>query len=157
MTNEEKQLLIIDLCNRLPHRKLQCQIDLKGYLEWNPEYRDEFVKASKIRPNLFEKISNEKYTLYGLPCWDRVHFLEFWGDSDYGVPVEYVKPYLRPMSSMTEEEVKEYKHLVAFSGSPEGAANFIDWLNKKMFDYRGLIERNLALEAPDGMYNLNEE
>ena len=63
------------------------------------------------------------------------------------------KPYLRPMSSMTEEERKEYKHLVAFSGSPDGAANFVDWLNKKMFDYRGLIEKGLALEAPEGMYN----
>ena len=48
------------------------------------------------------------------------------------------KPYLRPMSSMTEEERKEYKHLIAFSGSPDGAANLVDWLNKKMkmFAYR---------------------
>lgn len=46
------------------------------------------------------------------------------------------KPYLRPISSMTDEEEKEYKHLVAFSGSPNGAANFTDWLNKKMFAYR---------------------
>lgn len=63
-----------------------------------------------------------------------------------------VKPYLRPMSSMTEEERKEYKHFVAFSGSPDGAANFIDWLNKNHFDYRDLIEKGLALEAPEGMY-----
>ena len=54
---------------------------------------------------------------------------------------------------MTEEEKKEYKHLVAFSGSPDGVANFTDWLNKKMFDYRGLIEKGLALEALEGMYN----
>ena len=62
------------------------------------------------------------------------------------------KPYLRPMSSMTEEEKREYKHLIAFSGNPIGSANLIDWLNKKMFDYRGLIERGLAIEAPKGMY-----
>lgn len=58
-------------------------------------------------------------------------------------------PYLRPMSSMTEEERKEYKHLVAFSGSPDGAANFIDWLNKNMFDYRGLIEKGLAIAVTE--------
>ena len=58
-------------------------------------------------------------------------------------------PYLLPMSSMTEEERKEYKHLVAFSGSPDGAANFIDWLNKNMFDYRGLIEKGLAIAVTE--------
>lgn len=62
------------------------------------------------------------------------------------------KPYLRPMSSMTEEERKEYKHLIAFSGSPDGSANLIDWLNAHHFDYRNLIEKGLALEAPKGMY-----
>lgn len=60
---------------------------------------------------------------------------------------EYIKPYLRALSSMTEEEKKEYKHLVAFSGSSIGAANFVDWLNKHHFDYRGLIEKGLAIEV----------
>jgi hypothetical protein len=27
-----------------------------------------------------------------------------------------------------------------------------DWLNAHHFDYRGLIEKGLALEAPEGMY-----
>lgn len=65
---------------------------------------------------------------------------------------ERYKPFLRPMSSMTEEERKEYKHLVAFGGSPNGASNFVDWLNAHHFDYRGLIKKGLALEAPEGMY-----
>ena len=68
-----------------------------------------------------------------------------------------VVPYLRPMSSMTEEERKEYKHLVAFSGSPDGAANFVEWLNKKMFAYRtidgkDMFELGIAVKAPEGMY-----
>lgn len=67
------------------------------------------------------------------------------------------KPYLRPMPLMTEEERKEYRHLIAFSGSPEGAANLIDWLNKRMFAYRtikgkDMFESGIALIAPDGMY-----
>lgn len=74
-------------------------------------------------------------------------------DNTFTVPITDCKPYLHPMSSMTEEERKEYKHLVAFSGSPDGAANFIDWLNAHYFDYRRLIEKGLALEAPKGMYN----
>ena len=58
-----------------------------------------------------------------------------------------VKPYLRSMSSMTEEEMVEYKHLVAFSGNPIGSADFIDWLNASHFDYRGLIEKGLAIDC----------
>jgi hypothetical protein len=67
------------------------------------------------------------------------------------------KPYLRPMSSMTEEEKKELDAILVFNGATltciTGTTQTFDWLNKKMFDYRGLIEKGLALEAPEGMYN----
>ena len=58
-------------------------------------------------------------------------------------------PYLRPMSSMTEEESTEYSR---FSLSRYNTECF-DWLNKHHFDYRGLIKLGLALEAPEDMYN----
>lgn len=58
------------------------------------------------------------------------------------------KPYLRPMSSMTDEEEDEYEIIIRSS-----LTTHIDWLNKNMFDYRGLIPKGLALEAPEGMYN----
>ena len=87
-------------------------------------------------------------------------------------------PYLRPMSSMTEEEITELKELCTMylpSLSPNiGFEDYgimvlthhfvndsvtfklnmkaIDWLNANHFDYRGLIEKGLALEAPKGMY-----
>ena len=64
-----------------------------------------------------------------------------------GIVEGVVRPYLRSMSSMTEEERKEYKHLVAFSGSPDGAANFIDWLLENHFDFMGLIPKGLAIEV----------
>lgn len=73
-------------------------------------------------------------------------------DYDKSWDIEYVKPYLRLLSSMTEEEKREYKRLIAFSGNPTGSADFIDWLNAHHLDYRGLIKKGLALEAPDGMY-----
>jgi len=66
------------------------------------------------------------------------------------------KPYLRPMSSMTEEEKEEYQAFFNYDGV-EYPEEYIDWLNAHHFDYRGLIEKGLALEAPKGMYNLNKK
>lgn len=58
------------------------------------------------------------------------------------------KPYLRSMSSMTDEEKDEYDRLVMCN------ASWVvdDWLNKNMFDYRGLIPMGLAIEATKDMY-----
>ena len=53
-----------------------------------------------------------------------------------------VKPYLFPMSSMTEEQKREYFELLQI-----GPATGIDWLNKNHFDYRGLIPMGLAIDA----------
>jgi hypothetical protein len=78
-----------------------------------------------------------------------------WVNASYDI--DDVKPYLRPPSSMTEEERNEYKYLVAFSGNHNGSVNLTDWLNEKMFAYRtingkDMFELGLALEAPEGMY-----
>ena len=75
-----------------------------------------------------------------------------------------IKPYLRPMSSMTEEEEKELLNLNSGIVYRKDIINnvvlgvnyktdAIDWLNAHHFDYRGLIEKGLALEAPEEMYN----
>jgi hypothetical protein len=65
------------------------------------------------------------------------------------------------MSSMTEEEKKEFSVLAVgthlFKGPLIPSYDTLDWLNKHHFDYRGLIEKGLALEAPEGMYNIKEE
>lgn len=128
MTQEEKQLLLKDLCARLPYG-VRINHIIYGW-EGN---------AVNFNKKL-ESFAIEKDN--GL---------------SYDVPVEEVHPYLRPMSSMTEEEIKECKHLIAFSGSPDGAANLVDWLNKKMFAYhtidgKDMFKLGLALEAPEGMY-----
>lgn len=65
--------------------------------------------------------------------------------------------YLRPMSSMTEEEEKEFQEIKLSYHFDEDGYILFDWLNAHHFDYRGLIERNLALEAPVDMYNLKEK
>lgn len=109
MTQEEKQLLLVDLCARLPYG----------------------VVVSK-------KPINESFT------WQELQ------DFQYG---KIYKPYLRPMSSMTEEEHIKLK--AVYDNGSNGLFDeysHIDWLNANHFDYRGLIERGLALEAPEDMY-----
>lgn len=121
MTQEEKQLLIKDLCSRLPYNVI-CKLSVKGT----------------------DVSITEKLDFGGLE-----HFV--FGTMD-------VKPYLRPMSSMTEEERKEYNEYlfhgasIGLMSNTETAYELIDWLNKHYFDYRCLIDRGLALEAPEGMY-----
>ena len=70
------------------------------------------------------------------------------------VKIDTVKPYLRTMSSMTKEERKEHNlhRLSKWSTYAEYCANVIDWLHAHHFDYRCLIKKGLALEAPNGMY-----
>lgn len=120
MTQEEKQLLFKDLCGRLPYG-----INGEIYL-----IDDELEKMiGKAHPNPTEL---HPFNL-NLPN-EESPFI--------------IKPYLRPMSSMTEEEMYEYDRLVMCN------ASWVvdDWLHKNHFDYRGLIERGLALEAPNDMY-----
>ena len=83
-------------------------------------------------------------------------------------PNEY-KLLLQPMSSMTEEEQKEFDEfcvidydawmengIVGYKNQAEIMTKGVDWLNAHHFDYRGLIEMGLALEAPEGLYTKNE-
>ena len=66
--------------------------------------------------------------------------------------ISEVKPYLFPLSSMTEEQkmfLKQQNWCIAIStsGTVETTIEGIDWLNKNNFDYRGLIEKGLAIDA----------
>ena len=129
MAQEDKELVIIDLSARLNYG---LRIQLTG---------------SKTICSLLGIRHNEIYTNVDSEPFD----------------VDFVKPYLRPMSSMTEEECKEAKTngcIIYHDTSPKNrglmviaSPKGIDWLNKHYFDYRGLIEKGLALEAPEGMYD----
>lgn len=123
MIQKEKQLLLVDLYARLPYNVKVNYNDLEG----------------------------ADYTL-------SVKLLSQF-------PEEKLKPYLRPMSSMTEEELKEFAYTILQQPDLDAVRNWqtlsidlkeltkvLDWLNKKHFDYNGLIEKGLALEAPQDMY-----
>lgn len=128
MNKQDKQLLLQDLCARLPY--------------------DTIVSVRNVNGRLREDVKLSPYHLAAFNIWD-------------------IKAYLRPMSSMTEEEKKEFDNdfMVinedAWNGNTEVGfknqsiimSDAIDWLNAHYIDFRGLIEKGLALPAPEGMYN----
>lgn len=67
-----------------------------------------------------------------------------------------LKPYLRPMSSMSEREQREYGELrsevVAHNADDVAMSEVVEWLRKHHLDFEGLIGMGEALEAPEGMY-----
>ena len=117
---------------------------------------------------------------YGVGCRDEKlvgYFIDefgyefYFGESESPMSIDNIskiKPYLRPMSSMTEKERGEYRSFIFDyeyddywnPGKYRDAVEvymmdkLIDWLNAHYFDYRNLIERGLALPAPEGMYNV---
>ena len=150
MTQEEKQLLLKDLCARFPY----------GVKLHIPSFSD--------TPQLLQQISD----------YETIEI------NDYTSPIgiDKVKPYLRPMSSMTEEEKEELLNLIFDKESkyfyinkeglidgktsslmkdglnypafcPINIVKYTDWLNSHYFDYRGLIPKGLAIKAPEGMYH----
>ena len=123
MTQEDKELLLKDLCARLPYKVIA------SYYGSDEERR----------------------------CYDTVEGIDVTCTESevtigqYGLHIDAIKPYLRPMSSMTEEEhIEYYQHIVLIN-----SVERYDWLNANHFDYRGLIDKGLALEAPDGMYKIS--
>lgn len=128
MTNEEHELLVRALCECLPHNVICETEDGRGTL----------VSV--------EPISDLAYVQFRLNA-DAEEY-EIWDGT--------VKPYLRQMGSMTLDERFEYDRFVNGCNTLENHSNEIDWLNAHHFDYRvpGLIERGLATEAPEGMYQI---
>lgn len=140
MTREEKDLLLRDLCGRLPY-------GVKAQYYGSEE---EMLTVDTIE------------AIYTQPSVEIVI-------GQYGLGIEDIKPYLRPMSSMTEEEmivflqvrgkdlsqvskrfINDFKNgNFGIMANMSNYARNIDWLNKKMFDYRGLIPKDLALSTEE--------
>ena len=66
---------------------------------------------------------------------------------NYTIDISEVKPYLFPLSSMTEEQKSQYNFYLTRIVFAYDASLLIDWLNKNHFDYRGLIKKGLAIDA----------
>jgi hypothetical protein len=119
MREEDKNLLMIDLCSRLPYG---VKVEAETWLEDEGEFA--YV------PDKVYSINSDGYIVHG---YDEVY---------------ECKPYLFPMSSMTEEQKEEFDRLYTYDAliiNPQW--ELIDWLNKNHFDYRGLIDKGLAIDA----------
>lgn len=118
MTQEDKELILKDLCARVPYHP-------KGHIvnARNGAQCDEWLTCATFP--MFTIITNN------------------------------IRLFLRPMSSMTEKEAMEYANCGnIIANSPQNNYlipnhNCVDWLNKNMFDYRGLIEKGLAIEVTE--------
>ena len=117
MTQEDKELLLKkDLCARLPYGvKLEI------------------------------KYQNGAWMLFAIYySWNKIYVI---GDGGYPIETNFTdcKPYLFPLSSMTEEQQINLTKFVA--NGIHGENILYDWLNKNHFDYRGLIEKGLAIDV----------
>jgi len=133
MTREEKQLLLKDISARLPYGVICHTEKGNGYL-------------CSINQTIFG-------TEYGININPLKR--DYFNDSETDEQV--IKPYLRPMSSMTEDEKLEIKsYLRSIEGQLIGDNGrhiwYFDYLKEHHFDFRKLIEKGLALEAPEDMY-----
>ena len=140
MTQEQKELLFKDICCRLPYG---VKAYVKNWSKLDRKYYEGVYTIESIHPSLNNiLVSSERFSVEVIVGYD-----------DYEI-----KPYLFPMSSMTEEQC--YKLGSIRSGFqdcwkyiktpiPLGICNFeqIDWFHRNHFDYRGLIEKDLALDA----------
>ena len=123
MTQENKELLLKDLCAKLPY---DVMVDY-GY------------NAFDVRKGNYVKRGSKRI----LDC----DLLDVFISRRQNEKGEYIKPYLRPMSSMTEKEKLMYEGLMIGIDNISYMLDVTDWLNSHHFDYRGLIEKGLAIDA----------
>lgn len=150
MTQEDKELRFKDICARLPYGVIVSPIDCG---------KAKLIGFKNDHPILFNLVLQKEYD----KSWE----------------IEYVKPYLRHLSSMTEEEARDI--VILHGNNPEdilsikvtddyidiilddgvcstipsiiwydeiiSSVECFDYLNKNMFDYRGLIEKGLAIST----------
>jgi hypothetical protein len=118
MTKEDKELLIKDLCPRLPYGvKFEC---------------NENVYTAK---GLDLIVTDEGNWEYAVTAKDFV-----------AIEIDFIKPYLFPLSSMTEEQRNEY-HELLYNPKHGIDIDYFDWCHKNHLDCRGLIPMGLAINA----------
>ena len=130
MTQEHKELLLKDLCARLPYG---VKAYIKNWSKLDRKYYEGVYTVESIDPSLNNIFADS----------ERSSVEVIVGYDDYEI-----KPYLFPLSSMTEEQEEEYNDLNSYElGCFPHTEQALDYLIKNYFDYRGLIEKGLAIDA----------
>jgi len=158
ITQEDKELLLKDLSARLPYGvrgKVKAdtvvpnRYDIDGFpiettFDVDVELQKIDISTGEIFVSTFD--NNEALGTY-------IEESQIEGEP---WTIEEFKPYLRPMSSMTEVEKAYYKYYISriTEGILGAIGEYIDWLIAHHFDYRNLIGKGLALEASEGMYKM---
>ena len=117
MTQEDKELLLKDLCARLPYG-----VRYK-HLAWDDERGEECIAAQIYSINSDGYVKN---------CYD-----------DETVYIDNVRPYLFPLSSITKKRLEELSEYIDI----KNAYVAVEIFNSYHIDYRGLIDKNLAIDA----------
>lgn len=119
MTQEEKDLLLKDLCARLAYG-----VKIRTIEIWtNKSNKIEILKDIFIPEDNIPRCG------------------------EGGIPIEYIKPYLFPMSSMTKEQKIRIRAIQDMG--PSYYHLLVDEYNEWHIDYRGLIPKKLAIDATD--------
>ena len=134
MTQEDKELLFKDLCARLPY-------DVK--VQYYDNETKKLEAGTIVSCTIPIDETNQKYPTF---ITRRDLFII------QGNTIEDIKPYLFPLSSMTEEQKKELRTFDSLDAESamslgEWAIQLVDFYNKYHLDYRGLIPKGLAIDA----------
>ena len=131
MTQKDKEILIQDLCGRLPYG---VKAYIKNWSNLSRKYYEGVYIVKSIDPSLNSILADSERSSVDVIV----------GYDDYEI-----KPYLFPLSSMIEKQKKEYQYITErwMYDSSYSISDSTDWLNKNHFDYRGLIEKGLAIDA----------
>lgn len=137
MTQEEKDLLLMDLCSRSRY-PIKCKVITPTFNLDDGDCPAEFDdEISFIEPDIYNVYLYHEGT---------------------DVDIEEIKPYLRPFSDLTEKEIQTIDDMTYDAGksgrkkSLEMYVKAIDFLIQNHIDIHGLIPKGLALEAPRKMY-----
>ena len=147
MQQEDKELLLKDLCARLPY-------GVKGKCEIDASYDTSF--DTKLQTHTFNAIvyGIKENSLLVTPLIENQDELEFANEEvGDGIDILDFKPYLFPSSNMPDEALREYSKTLGWirttKGYSESELTFdsFDCVNKYHIDYRGFIEKGLAIDA----------
>lgn len=128
MTEDNRKLLMADLCARLPYG---VKTDADVWDEESMEYHTDALKVYSVNADGYVRADA--------------------GDEEIELYIDEVKPYLRSVENLPDDEVEQLNELWAHD-----AEEALEFVHSRHIDVRDLIGKGLAAEAPEGMYQIGE-